>query len=225
MRIRSGYDLTPDARRNRLGQSPAPQPDPSASTLASYYGPPYTRFFPLLRPSGALGITTAGASGRRAAATLGGGGGAMAPADAYGAPLTPERLADQMPWLFAPVDAFPFVLIPTAPLGGLANGSSAIVLALPQLPRGLMAVLQRFGNNASVLGGVTWTFLVRSQPTAPIINFPSQYGGMTDPRPLPSPGTILHSGDDFQLQVTNNSGGVLNAITAIVLGYQWRLGG
>lgn len=223
MRVPYGYSLKPGhPLRSRMGQGPPPQPDPSASTLSAYYGPPYTRFFPLLRPSGALGEVSEGTAGRTGAAQAGGGG---APTDAYGAPLTAERLSDQMPWLYPPVDAFPFVLIPAAPLGGLANGSAAIVLALPQLPRGLMAVLQRFGNNASTLAGVTWTFLVRNQPTAPIINFPSQYGLPTDARPLPSPGTILRSGDDFQLQVTNNSGGILNQITAIVIGYQWRIGG
>lgn len=223
MRIRYGYDLRPGhPLRRRLGQGPEPEPDPSSSTLSAYYGPPFTRFFPLLRPSGAMGNVSEGSAGR-AAPAAGAGGGAAAPADVYGTPITPARLSDEMPWLFAPLEAFPFVLIPAAPLAGLANGSSAIVLALPQLPRGLMAVLQRFGNTASTFAGVTWTFLVRSQPTAPIINFPSQYGLPTDARPLPSPGTILHSGDDFQLQVTNNSGGVLNAISAIVIGYQWRV--
>ncbi len=222
MRIRYGYDLRPGhPLRSRLGQGLPPQPDPSASVLSAYYGPPYTQFFPLLRPSGSLGVTTEGSAHRMAAGAIAGG---AAPADAYGAPLAPPNLSDQMPWLFPPPDAFPFVLIPTAPLAGLANGSSAIVVALPQLPRGLMAVLQRFGNNASVLGGVTWTFLVRNQPTAPIINFPSQYGLLTDARPLPGPGTILRSGDDFQVQVTNNSGGILNQISAIVIGYQWRVG-
>jgi hypothetical protein len=194
---------------------PPPQPDPTTSVLPSYYGPPYSRFFPLLRPSGGLGVVSRGAAGRMVPTE--------GPTDPYGTPLGPVSLTEQMPWLYAPLEALPFVLIPAAPIGGLANGSSAIVVALPQLPRGRGAVLQRFGNNASVLAGVTWSFLVRGQPTAPIINFPSQYGLPTDPRPLPNPGTILHSGDDFQLQVTNNSGGVLNQITAIVLGYQWTL--
>ncbi len=221
MHTHDGYDLTPGpARRRRLGQGPPPQPDPSASVLSAYYGPPYTRFFPLLRPSGSLGVISEGTAGRAATVVPAGGG---APADAYGAPVAPSRLSDQMPWLFPPADAFPFVLIPTTPLAGLANGSAAIVVTLPQLPRGLMAVIQRFGNNASVLAGVTWTFLVRNQPTAPIINFPSQYGSPTDARPLPGPGTVLRSGDDFRVQVTNNSGGILNAITAIVIGYQWRV--
>lgn len=222
MRIPYGSLPRPGAR-NRLGQGPPPEPDPSASTLPAFYGPPYTRFFPLLRPSGALGIVSEGTVGRAGVAPLGGGGGGGS--DAYGSPLTEPRLADQMPWLFAPLDAFPFVLIPAAALGPIANGSSAIVVALPQLPRGQMARLERFGNNASVLLGVTWTFLVRNQPTAPIINFPSQYGLLTDPRPLPDPGTILHSGDDFQLQVTNNSGAPISAVSAIIIGYKWTYGG
>lgn len=225
MRTRYGYDLRPGHPLGaRLGQAPAVQPDPSGSVLRAYYGPPYTRFFPLLRPSGALGHVSQATAGRTGAeqVTDAGGGAAI---DAYGTPVVPQHLADQMPWLFAPLDAFPFVLIPAAPLGGLANGSSAIVLAMPQLPRGQMAVLKRFGNNASVLAGVAWSFLVRNQPTSPINNFPSQYGGMIDARPLPEPGVILHSGDDFQLQVTNTSGGILNQITAIVIGYQWVVTG
>lgn len=205
-------------RHVRIGQEAPPPPDPSAGPVSGMpYGRPYETFFPLLRRSGEFGtVTEPSIRGGRGAFT----GGGNAP-PGIGGP-SPTRLSDDLPWLFPPLDAFPFVLIPSTPLGGLANGSSAIVVQLAQLPRGRMAVLQRFGNNASVLAGVTWTFLIRGQPTAPIINFPSQYGLPTDPRPLPSPGTVLRSGDDFQLQVTNNSGIILNQITALLIGYQWQ---
>lgn len=204
-------------RRGRLGQGPPPQPDPSESVLATYYGGPYAYLSPLLRPSGAYGVISS------PTVTRNGAGGAPAATPEAPAGFTPAPAPLVLPpWLFAPVDGFPFLIQPAALVGPLAAGASAVVMTLPQLPRGRMARLERFGNSASDLSStVLWTFLVRGQPTAPVINFWGQYGLVTDPRPLPDPGLILHSGDDFQLRITNGSAAAITAINALIIGYSW----
>lgn len=205
-------------RPGRLGQGPPPQPDPSESVLPTYYGGPYSYLYPLLRPSGAYGVL---ASPTVTART---GGAPTASPDAP-AGFAPEPAPLILPpWLFAPRDGFPFIIQPAAPVGPLAVGGTAIVMSLPQLPRGRMARLERFGNSASDLSSaVLWTFLVRGQPTAPIINFWGQYGLVGDARPLPDPGLILQSGDDFQLQITNGTGAPITAINALIIGYSWAV--
>lgn len=218
-RVRYGYRLSPQhPLRSRLGQGPPPQPDPSASTLPSVYGGPYSSFFPLLRPSGSFGVISR--------PTVGGGPVPEAPSTTPWEPMPANApaLPDQAPWLFPPVEVFPFLLQPAAPVGPVAAGSSAIVMSLPQLPRGRMACLQRFGHSASDLSSLTtWTFLVRGQPTAPVVNFWGQYGLVTDPRPLPGAGVILQSGDDFQLQVTNGTVGNITTIVALIIGFSWAV--
>jgi hypothetical protein len=218
-RVRYGYRLHPQhPLRARLGQGPPPQPDPSASVLPTVYGGPYKSFFPLLRPSGSYGIVSEPTSARPPS-----GGGVGAPTLPGAEPqAVPNSELD--PWLFPPLDVFPFIIQPPAPVGPLAAGSSAIVMTLLQLPRGRMACFQRFGNSASDMSSlVTWTFLIRGQPTAPIINFWGQYGLVTDPRPLPGAGVILQSGDDFQLRVTNGTGAPITALIALISGFSWAV--
>jgi hypothetical protein len=220
MRIRHGYDLTPDhPLRRRLGQGPPAQPDPSASTLSSYYGPPFTRFFPLLRPSGALGVTSRGAAG---ATTFQPGAVGAGPGMAPGPAGPSGLLTDLYPWIWAPKDAFPLALFQlgtiSVPIAGSAN-----LVTLPTLPRGLRAVIKRFGQSCSDFANLTWTFLIRNQPQSPVTAMKFQFGQLNDARPLPEPGVILNSGDDFIVQVANTGAAIISGVGVIVTGWQWTV--
>jgi hypothetical protein len=128
-------------------------------------------------------------------------------------------LSEREPWLFPPREAFPLELFATSQV--IAAGATQNIITMAQLPRGTSAVFKRFGNNSTDFTNIVWNFLIRNRPVSPVANMTGfQFGPLFDPRPLPGPGVILDSGDDFIVQVTNVAG-VPITVSARVEGYQW----
>lgn len=203
--------------RTHLSSTP-PQPDPTTSTLPEdTYRRPYEYWLPLAQPSGVRGIVSRSIDQRRRPSPPGGGGGG--PADAAALAAQQGLLSDREPWLFPPRDAFPLELFATSV--SVAATTTLTIITMAQLPRGTSAVFKRFANQSTDFTNTVWNFLIRNRPVSPVANMSGfQFGQMFDPRPLPGPGVMLESGDDFVVQVTNNSG-VAVTVSARIEGYQW----
>jgi len=105
----------------------------------------------------------------------------------------------------------------------VAAGATVTLIALPELPRGMAAVIKEFGHTAADFTNLTWMFRVKGRPADPIVAINFQFGALNDPHKLPGTGVELFPGDDFVVEVTNIGAAGVAGVRARVDLYQYQL--
>ncbi len=104
-------------------------------------------------------------------------------------------------------------------------GATTVLIQLPELPRGMSAVVKEFGQTAADFTNLFWSFFIKGRPVDPIVGINFQFGLLNDPHRLPGTGVELGPGDDFVVQVTNTGGAAVAGVRARVDLYQYQLFG
>ncbi len=157
----------------------------------------------------------------------------LRPSGSRGIPLTLERC----PFEVRPEEgpAWPPQLYPPGKQSGerprtvasasvnVAAGATVNLITLPELGRGLAAVVKKFGQTANDFTNLTWSFIVKGGVVDPIVGINFQFGQMFLPVDLPGSGVQLGPGDDFIVQVVNTGGVIVNNVRARVDLYEYRM--
>jgi len=104
-------------------------------------------------------------------------------------------------------------------------GATVNLVVLPELPRGMAAVIKKFGQTAQDFTNLVWTFLIKGRPADPIVAINFQFGQLFLPVDLPGTGVELGPGDDFVVQVFNGGGAGVAGVRARVDLFQYQLFG
>jgi len=104
-------------------------------------------------------------------------------------------------------------------------GATVNLITVPELSRGIAAVIKAFGQNAADFTNLVWSFLVKGATVDPITGITFQFGQIFLPVALPGTGVQLNPGDDFVVQVTNTGGAPVANVRARVDLYEYRVTG
>lgn len=175
-----------------------------------------------LIPSGARGVPLTVERPLRVAAPAGGSRTTFGAVDTIEPPPNPD-LPRLWPWLFPPgADGGEFPIVRASAVAIVGVGATVSLITLAEVPRGMAGVVKAFGQTAADFTDLTWTFLVKNRPTAPIIAINFQFGELFRPTPLPGSGVLLGPGDDFVVQVTNPGVAIVGGVRARVDLYLYR---
>jgi hypothetical protein len=172
----------------------------------------------------------------------------LRPSGSYGVPLTSERRLEVQPLSALPVGAaappsdpstnltrvWPQLYPPGADGGERARsispapvivgaGATVTLIQLPELARGIAAVIKKFGQNAADFTNLVWSFVVKGASRDPVAGITHQFGQIFLPVDLPGTGVQLNPGDDFLVQVTNTGGAAVANVRARVDLYEYRV--
>jgi len=101
-------------------------------------------------------------------------------------------------------------------------GATVTLIALPELARGIAAVIKKFGQTSNDFTNLVWSFMVKGATVEPISGITYQFGALNLPTDLPGSGVMLNPGDDFVVSVTNTGGAAVSNVRARVDLYEYR---
>ncbi len=105
----------------------------------------------------------------------------------------------------------------------IGAGATVNLITLPELGRGIAAVVKKFGQTANDFTNLVWSFIVKGGVVEPITGINFQFGQMFLPVEFSGTGVQLSPGDDFVVQVTNTGAAIVNNVRARVDLYEYRV--